>query len=91
MTRKVVKKSGQIEDYNEEKIKKSLEKACKDANIPEYRKNEIINNILDTLNIILKDRDVVKTYEIREIILAKLDEIEPSVADCWRNYEESQK
>ncbi|MGC8981841.1 MAG: ATP cone domain-containing protein [Minisyncoccia bacterium] len=91
MVQKVIKKSGQKEDYDENKIKNALKKACEQANISEDRIEEIINIVLDHIKNIFKDREEVNSYEIREAILGKLDEIEPNVSDSWRNYEESKK
>jgi len=91
MIKEVIKKSGQKENYDENKIKNSIKKACEEAGVPEDRAEEIINTVLDHLNNIFKDREEVNTSEIREAILGKLDEIEPSVSEAWRKYEETQK
>jgi transcriptional regulator NrdR family protein len=91
MIEKVIKKSGQKEDYDENKIKNSIKKACEEAGISEDRTEEIINIVLDHINNVFKEREEINSSEIREAILGKLDEIEPSVSEAWRNYEEAQK
>lgn len=84
----VIKKDGTKEPFNPEKIKKSITGAAQQTDIPEERKNEVVEQVAATVIPVLEGKEEVKASEIRDIILSELDKVEPAVASAWRKYEE---
>jgi len=84
----VIKKDGTKEPFDSEKIRKSIAGAAQPTDIPEERKNEVIEQVTAAVVSTLEDKEEIKTSEIRETILSELDRVEPGVANAWREYEQ---
>ena len=84
----VIKKNGTKEPFDPEKIRKSIAGAAQRTNIPEERKNEVVEQVAAAVIPILEGREEIETREIRETILSELDRTEPGVANAWREYEQ---
>ncbi len=91
MVKKVIKKDGTIEDFDENKIIKAIEGAAEDVGIANSALKEIINQILETIYKYLGDKEEVQSDEISSIILSKLDEISPGMATAWRVYAKAKR
>ncbi len=83
----VVKKDGSKQPFNSEKIMNSITAAAKDANLSEELMNEVIEEVSSSVIQFIESKETVTTDEIREKILSELDNVEPSVAAAWRDYE----
>ncbi len=87
----VIKKDNSKEDFSEEKIRKSIESAANEAAVAMEKAREVVEQVSNMAINMGKNRDEVKTTTIRETILNKLDEIEPSISNQWRQYDEKTK
>ena len=84
----VIKKNGTKESFDPEKIRKSIAGAAQRTDIPEERKNEVVEQVTAAVVPALEGREEIETSEIRETILSELDKVEPGVANAWREYEQ---
>ncbi len=84
----VIKKNGTKEPFDPEKIRKSIAGAVQRTDIPEERKNEVVEQVAAAVIPTLEGREEIETSEIRENILSQLDRVEPGVANAWREYEQ---
>lgn len=91
MAKSVIKRDGTKEDFNGEKMRKSIEVAAISAGLSMDRTNEIVNQVL---NVVLKDvngKEEVATTELSESVFSQLNAIEPKMAELWRQYEEEKR
>ena len=88
MTNFVIKKSGEREPFDPMKIENSIRAAATDAGLPIERIDELVNRVAKIIIDAVVDKNEVATLEIKEMILAELDEIEPAVAEAWRKFDE---
>ena len=87
--RKVIKRKGYEEEFDPEKIKNSLEKAAKNANV-----ENIFHIVEDVSRVVFEyceDKDTIYTEDIRNIIVDYLKEKYPKVAEAWLKYEKEVK
>jgi len=84
----VIKKNGAKEPFDPEKIRKSIAGAAQRTDIPEERKNEVVEQVTSAVVPTLEGREEIEASEIRETILSELDRVEPGVANAWREYEQ---
>lgn len=87
----VVKRKGNVEQYNPDKIKSSLKKATIDAGYTVKEKEELIDEIYDKINKKFKNEGQIKTENIRGCLLTELEECEPYIAKSWRNFDKKYK
>ncbi|MBI1960757.1 MAG: hypothetical protein HYS43_00555 [Candidatus Liptonbacteria bacterium] len=91
MANEVIKKDGRREPFDGDKIRRSIEMASRDAGLPANRVSEITERVAESAIQFATDKDEVTTGELRERILTELNDVEPSVADAWRRYDETKK
>jgi len=91
MADQVIKKDGTKEPFDPEKIRKSIVAAAELANLPEERKNEVVEQVATTVIQMAEGKEEIATSEIREKILSELDQVEPSVSAAWRKHDQEQK
>ncbi len=82
----VIKRDGTREPFDAEKIKRAIAGAAQRTNLPEERKNEVVEQVLSAALQLAREKEEIKTSEIKEKILSELDAIEPSVSEVWRKY-----
>jgi transcriptional regulator NrdR family protein len=90
---KVKKRSGDIEPFDSEKVKISIQKATIDAG---YNLNGMGDyNLIDDVNkgIVEKagEKNVIESSTIRKIILNELETAESSIAESWKRFEKRNK
>jgi len=90
MIKKVIKRDRREEPFDIEKLKESIRVNAIDAALKETETkiNDIVNSVSEAVVQQIKNNDEITSTEIREIILAKLDEVAPLVAKIWREYDE---
>ena len=90
MIKKVIKRDRREEPFDIEKLKQSIRVNAIDAALKETETkiNDLVNSVSEAVVQQIKNNDEITSTEIREIILAKLDEIAPLVAKIWREYDE---
>lgn len=70
----VIKRSGKIEEFDREKLKRGIMKAVKKRNIPEEKIEELIQTIEG--NLLNHESTEIKVQEIGEMVLEGLKEID---------------
>jgi transcriptional regulator NrdR family protein len=85
--KEILKRNGQREELNPDKIKGSIESAANEAGYPEEKVRLVLNRVLQSVLGIVQDREEIKSAEIRETILKELDERFPEISAAWRNYD----
>ena len=84
----VIKKDGSKEPFDIEKIKKAIELAAKQTDLPEDRVNELVEEVSKAALQVAEGKEEIATAELREKILSELDNLEPSVSEGWRKYDQ---
>lgn len=74
VTLNVLKRSGNVEEFDREKLKRGIMKAVNKRSIPEERIDELINDIESTL--MCKDTQLIRSVEIGEMVLKRLTVID---------------
>jgi transcriptional regulator NrdR family protein len=83
---RVIKKGGKREEFNLNKVKKSLISAVERTKFPQEKKNELVEKITKKILNFLKGKKEVFTAEIEAKILLELEENCPEAARLWREY-----
>ncbi|MFH0803793.1 MAG: ATP cone domain-containing protein [Candidatus Tagabacteria bacterium] len=91
MAKFVIKKDGEKEPFDAEKIRASIMAAASNANLPEERRNEVIERVLGLAMQLAEGKEEISTAEIREKVLGELDALEPSVSGAWRKSEQEKQ
>ena len=87
----VIKRNSRKEKFDEKKIKRSIDAAAKEADIPEARRKGLVERVAVEMIEYAKKEKEVRALDLREKILARLDSIEPSVANSWRDFDRESK
>ena len=88
---KVLKKDGRKVAFVAAKLKKSIDKAGKDAKISPSKRKELIREIAEPVIKAAKKRKLVKSSELRRAILGKLDRKSKKVSAAWRRHDRKRK
>jgi transcriptional regulator NrdR family protein len=91
MPKQVQKRKGYQEEFQVEKLRRSIENAAKEAGFPEDKVFQVVEEISSYVLENVKDVESVDTQSMRTLILNKLDEIYPEVANAWRKYDKEVK
>jgi len=91
MALEVIKKSGEKEPFDTEKIRRSIQAAADETDLSEERKKEVVEQVANSAIQLAEGKEEIATSEIREKILDELDKIEPSVSAAWRKYDQEKK
>jgi transcriptional regulator NrdR family protein len=83
---KIIKKGGQREEFNLNKIKKSLISTIERTDLSQEKKNELVEKITKKVLDFAKGRKEVFTAEIEAKILLELEENCSQAARFWREY-----
>lgn len=88
---KVVKRKGNIESFNPNKIKGSLQKAAIDAGYSVEEKKDILNEVFNNINKNIGKKEKVESENIRMCLLTELDKCEPYIAKSVRRFDQRYK
>lgn len=91
MPKTVLKRKGYQEEFQLEKLKKSIENAARDAGYSEDEILKIVEEVSEFVLDSVKDLETVDTESLRSLILSELDKKYPEVAEAWRKYDREQK
>jgi transcriptional regulator NrdR family protein len=91
MAKEVTKKDGTKEPFDAEKIKKAIMAAAARIDLPEERKNEVVEQVTASLVQMADAKEEITTVEIREKILSELDALESSISEAWRKHDQEKK
>jgi transcriptional regulator NrdR family protein len=84
----IIKKNESKQEFDPEKIKTSISKAVTDSGANVEDKKEMIEKISNEVIEAFKDKDEIKSSEVREMVLKKLTEADETVANAWKKFEE---
>lgn len=87
----VIKRSGQREAFNSEKITNSIRKAAVDAGIRIDKKRKMIEGVAKKVTEMAEQKGQIETSALRDKILNELDKAEPKVAEAWRKFDQKYK
>lgn len=88
---KVIKRKGNVESFNPNKIKGSLQKAAIDAGYSAEEKKDILDEVFNNINKDIGKKEKVESENIRMCILTELDKCEPYIAKSWRKFDQKYK
>ncbi len=92
MAKIVIKKDGSEEEFDTEKIKKSIKKAAEEAGLEPEKINELVEKVSSkAVKMAEEVEEKIASSQIRENILSTLDEVEDSVSQAWRDYDKTYK
>jgi transcriptional regulator NrdR family protein len=91
MPKQAQKRKGYQEEFQVEKLRRSIENAARDAGLPEDKVFQVVEEISSYVLENVKDLESVDTQSLRTLILNKLDETYPEVANAWRKYDKEVK
>lgn len=91
MTKFVIKSNGQKEVFKAEKIKSSIEKAVISAGHDLNAKKGIVNQVVKETVDDVREKAEVASSDLKKEILDKLDELDASVSDAWRKFDQKYK
>ncbi len=84
---RVIKKSGEREDWSDQKIRQSILNASQDAGIPMEEAEKLVKNVMEGVIKSLVGKEEATTYLIRYQVLKELDRLNRLVSDAWRIHE----
>jgi transcriptional repressor NrdR len=87
----VIKKRGTVESFDQDKIKRSIQKAAIDAGYSLNEKEDLINEITDHVTEKVKEEDEVKSDVICEAVLNEMLASSPEIVDAWRKFDRRYK
>ena len=83
---KVLKRNDKREDFKRDKIRRGIERAADRAKIDKKRAREIADRIARDVEKDLRDRDEVRSEDIRNRVLEALDRKDRKIADAFRAF-----
>ena len=89
--RNVIKRKGERERFDPDKIRGAIQKATIDAGYDVKEKEELIDEIYDKIDQKFKNEGEIKSENIRMCLLTELDECEPYIAKSWRDFDKKYK
>ena len=89
--RNVIKRTGEKEKFNPNKIKGAIQKATIDAGYDIKEKEELIDEIYDKIDKKFEKEGEIKSENIRMCLLTELDSCEPYIAKSWRDFDKKYK
>ena len=88
---KVLKKGGKKQAFSVSKLKKSIEKAAKDAGLPNSKIKVLVKEVAEPVIALAKKKRTVKAAALRRAILGRLDRKAKAVSNAWRRYDRKKK
>lgn len=86
----VIKRDGKRQSFNASKLRKSIEKAAKEAGMSAGKRKELIKEISEPVIKLYKNRSV-KAVALRRSILGRLDRKAKSVSKAWRRHDRKKR
>jgi len=87
----VIKRSGQRESFNAEKIRNSIRKAVIDAGIQIEKKKKIIEAVAKKSIKMAERKGQIEASALHDKVLNELDKTDPKVAEAWRKFDQKHK
>jgi len=87
----VIKKNGEKQEFDPEKIKRSVEKAAREVRLSDERLKDIIVKVAQPVIVKIRDQDTIKTEDIRKEVIETVRQEAPEVAEAWKDFEQNKK
>ena len=87
----VIKKSGEKEPFDAEKIKNAIRAAARGTEVEEERVNQVVEQVSGVVLQMAGEKEEIATSELRDKILSELDSIEPDISASWRRHNQEQE
>jgi len=87
----VIKKDQSRQEFDGEKIKRSIEEAAKEAEIEDEEIEGIASRVSGFAINKFQNEEEVQSSAIRETVLTELDTVSPKVSKSWRKYDQENK
>ena len=85
---KVIKKGGsKKETFDPKKIKRSVERAAKDAKVSPAKKRELLKEVVEPTIEFFKKKKEVKAPDLRRAILGRIERRSKAVFKAWKKFE----
>lgn len=93
MVKIVIKKSGEEEPFDIEKLKQSIRVNAIDTTLREAEKetNDLVERVSNKILQRTAEKEKITTKELKEEILKELDATAPNVAGIWREFDKQSK
>lgn len=88
MANQVIKRDGTKEAFDENKVRKSIEAAGMDANLPADRVSVVVNQVAGAALGFAAQKEEIMSSELAAFILTQLDQVEPALAAAWRKHDQ---
>ena len=82
----VIKKDGSKENFRSEKIRKGIENAARRADVDKKRAKEIASKVAREVADSFRDRDEVRSRDIRDRVVRDLDREEKKLAREFKSF-----
>ena len=87
----VIKRSGRRQAFSAAKVRRSVQRAAREARISTARTRELMRDVSDAVVKRYKGRKTVKTTDLRRAILGRLDRRVKYVSAVWRRYDRKRR
>ena len=87
----VIKRKGEKEAFNPEKIRRAIKKAFVDAGVSIAKTKDLVEKITKNVIKMNKDKAEVTSKAIKERILEELDKAKKVASDAWRKFDKKYK
>jgi len=87
----VLKKGGKKQAFNSAKIRRSVEKAAKDAKVHHTKRKKLVKEVAEPVIKLVRKKRLVRAAAIRKSLLGRLDRKLKKVSTCWRRYEKKKR
>jgi len=91
MASQVIKKDGSRESFDVSKIERAIRAAASLTELSEERVEEVVREVSAVVVKVAEEKETITSYEIRDVLLGKLDRIEPAVSEVWRQYRKNKE
>ena len=88
---KVLKKRKKKQTFSPAKLKRSIEKAAREAKSSQAKIKKLIEEVANPVIALTKKKRVIKTTDIRRLLLGRLERRARSVSNAWRKYEKKKR
>ncbi len=87
----VLKKDGSIEDFDPEKIKRSVISAGQDAGLDQATISQLLKDPIEGLIKSFQEKEQISAKEIRDKILSSLKPLASALVSAWERFEKESK
>jgi len=87
----VIKRSKKKQTFSAAKVRRSVQRAAREARISTARAGELTRDVADAVVKRFRGRRAVKTTELRRALLRRLDIRARTVSVAWRRYDRKRR